>query len=1090
MHCLKILGLLCILIGSIPTAFAVPEVEIDPSFDKLTMGRHLEFFYDESGNQTLDDVRSPAVADLWQSSSKDVPTFGYRKGALWARWAIKDKRNRLDTLILEFTYPQADYVDLFILTPGGTISKQGSGDHRERRLWNMDTRFPSFALPAQSEQTLYFKISGESSQQLPLTLWDVHEYSKEKTQREVFQALYYGALIAMTIYNFLVFFGTGLRVYLAYVCFLISNAIFQTSFSGVGYAVLWRDFPYLNDIGVVSGVAGFGVFANLFAVMLLGFSFKERLVKTSVFYFIASAGLVVLSYLFSGYGLSIRVAIIFCAFPCLSALSIFGFIAWRRKEEVAAWYALAWMTFIIGTLFVPLSALGFLPVNNFTSNAQQIGSAVEFILLSFALAQRIKTLQKRVETEKENALDAEKRAREADTKALAEERTLNEQRDQLVANTSHELRTPLNGMMGLIQAVQNRDGDKLSPASQKSLQGVVQSSKRLAALIGDLLDFSRGQRGHMPLYRGRIDLAPQVETVCDLLAVTLELRPIKLEFKIPPDLPPIEADVNRVQQILFNLLGNALKFTEKGHVIVRAKHDENFVIISVEDTGPGIPPEAQTRIFEAFAQADGGIARRFGGTGLGLAITKQLVEAHGGQMGLKSVPGFGSTFWFSLPISTSDQSPLQSAAHHLLSERVVSLQTQIVAASAGQTEEQSMPSSSPVPLAKNERSLSILVADDEPLNRQVLEELLSLSGHQPILVANGRDALLFIERNSLPDLVLLDVMMPGMSGLEVLSELRKSYNEAELPVLLLTAKALEKDIVQGFELGASDYILKPFVGSEVEARIRHQARLREAMWSSQKAREEGAALRHQLAQTEEQFLHAERLSSIGAATAGIAHDLGNPLHHIRTTLGWIREHSQSLDQSPLLPEPLRPHVQGIVSSTELADKAAKTSSDLTTAIRVAVRTDANTRDLVVLADVIDDILVLLNHKLKHLEVQRDLDRSLSVMGKRSEIIQLIMNLVSNAADALALQDRKCLTIRVSLSDGKVLLSVEDSGPGIPEKIKAMIFEPFYTTKPSGQGTGLGLAVVRTILKHQQGELEVDTSPELGGARFRITMPAA
>jgi C4-dicarboxylate-specific signal transduction histidine kinase len=180
----------------------------------------------------------------------------------------------------------------------------------------------------------------------------------------------------------------------------------------------------------------------------------------------------------------------------------------------------------------------------------------------------------------------------------------------------------------------------------------------------------------------------------------------------------------------------------------------------------------------------------------------------------------------------------------------------------------------------------------------------------------------------------------------------------------------------------------------------------------------------------------------------------------------------------------------MLETIDLADKAAQTAHELTMAIRIAVRTDQGSSELVRLRDVVKDVEALLHHKLRYLEFSAQCPDNLAIRGKRSEMIQLLMNLLSNAADALGEVESKKLSVHVLAKNGRIHLMVEDSGPGVPEKIRSLIFEPFYTTKPTGKGTGLGLAVVKAVTKRAGGELELDASPELGGARFTVILPAA
>ena len=281
----------------------------------------------------------------------------------------------------------------------------------------------------------------------------------------------------------------------------------------------------------------------------------------------------------------------------------------------------------------------------------------------------------------------------------------------------------------------------------------------------------------------------------------------------------MEADENRLQQILHNLVGNAIKFTEDGSVRITAEERDGVVAVTVSDTGIGIPADQHESIFNAFEQGDGSVAREYSGTGLGLTITKQLVELHKGTISLKSEPGKGSQFTFTLPISRAEE----RLAPHLgeASGRGVPVgrlhdSGWDDALTMGAVAEQPMATVA-VPVENTSR---ILIVDDEPVNLKVLENHLRLQGYVVEKASSGSQALEIIQRSKPFDLVILDIMMPKMSGYEVCQKIRQTYPPSSLPIVLLTAKNRVADLVEGFRAGANDYIPKPFSRDELLSRIR------------------------------------------------------------------------------------------------------------------------------------------------------------------------------------------------------------------------------------------------------------------------------
>ena len=1080
---------LVVLFGSARVG-AAELVRVVEGLTELDLGGRLEVAYDSTGALRIEDAMRDAL--VWKASAARVPAFGYRVGAEWARITLDDARSEgSEPLVLEHGYGQTDRIEVYEVAEGRVLERRVAGDQVPLREWSaIAARFPAFELaPRRGPRTLFLRVSGESSHQLPTTLFARSAYDDHRRRDLVAQSLFFGALVIMAAYNALLAVATRSRMYAVYVGYIASYALLSATLAGfLGFAE-WLPRPCVN-LAVTTFIPLVGISSLAFTMELLPIARERPWVHAFrlAALLLASAAI---APAIVGYATSVKFMLAIMA-PWVVTLLGAGLRGALRGERIARLYLLGWSSFVVGCAVIPLRVAGLIPTNFFSVNGMLLGSLVELLVLSFALADRIKALEAKVAAEQAKALAAAHEAVAANERALLEERRLGELRDEFVANTSHELRTPLNGMMGLVQAVILREGEGLGAASKQSLDGVVKSGQRLAALVGDLLDFSRGQRDALRLQRVPTSMKRQATLVLDLLAPTVETRSVALVNDVPEGLDAADADPHRLQQVLFNLVGNAVKFTPTGAITVSAKRTGPTLTVRVSDTGHGIAEEAQTRIFQAFTQADGTIERRFGGTGLGLAIAKQIVEAHGGTIGVISTPGFGATFWFTLPVA-AEAAPLvdDGVLSAVIGDKAEALRKQIEA--AGGANEESAPNE-PLPgFAQAEErpvgdSLEVLVVDDEPVNRQVLVELLGLAGHRVRAAADGVAGLAAVRART-PDLVLLDVMMPGKSGYEVLSELRVHYNEAELTVVLLTAKAQERDLVEGFRRGASDYMLKPFSASEVNARVQHQARLRAAMRATAAAESEGDRLRVTLAQAEEQLLHAERLATLGAATASVAHDLLNPLHHVRTAFGWIGERAERLEQAVEAAPALRQDYDALKKYTSLGAASGANALAIADALRLAARSDAGVSEVVHLENVVRDALVILGHKLRGVRVEQSVDGSVCLRGRRSEALQLVMNLVGNAADALEGSEReKCIRVGISQEEGSVTLVVEDSGPGVPGELQSRIFEPFFTTKPSGVGTGLGLATVRTVVRRWGATLDVGTSDALGGAAFHVRIP--
>jgi len=404
---------------------------------------------------------------------------------------------------------------------------------------------------------------------------------------------------------------------------------------------------------------------------------------------------------------------------------------------------------------------------------------------------------------------------------------LDKLKDEFLANTSHELRTPLNGIIGIAESLIDGATGQLPEPTNFNLALISSSGQRLSSLINDILDFSQLKHKTIQLQIKPVGMREIVSVILTLSQPLVGKKKLQLINSVAPELPPIAADENRLQQILYNLIGNAIKFTESGTVEVSAElvtgnaqsPPNSQLAITVSDTGIGIPEDKLERIFESFEQADGSTAREYGGTGLGLTVAQQLVELHGGKIWVSSTVGVGSQFTFTLPVSESQ--PEFSSRQPRLTEEYRILITPEFAPESSIINSQVLAKSE---FRESER-LKILVVDDEPINIHVIINSLSREKYEITQASNGLEALNMIQSGFKPDLILLDVMMPQMTGYEVCREVRKKYSPLEMPILMLTAKNQTTDLVEAFNLEANDYVTKPFIKKELLARINTQIRL-------------------------------------------------------------------------------------------------------------------------------------------------------------------------------------------------------------------------------------------------------------------------
>ncbi len=387
----------------------------------------------------------------------------------------------------------------------------------------------------------------------------------------------------------------------------------------------------------------------------------------------------------------------------------------------------------------------------------------------------------------------------------AQLREIDQLKDEFLANTSHELRTPLMGITGLAQAMVEDSVDELPERVRSDLGMIHSSGRRLSALVEDILDYSKLQRGNSGFVLAPVEIRALTDVVLTLARPLVGAKKLELVNAVDSDLPGVEADEARIQQILLNLVGNAIKCSELGVIRVSASVAGDELVVRIADSGRGIEAGRLEGIFESSKPEDDNARSESGGNGLGLPISKHLVELHGGRIWVESEPDCGSVFSFTLPLN-------RAVASTMLDELVADTICPQPAAGDGWEKELST------------AGASILVVDDEEVIRRVLEKQLVAEGHRVWSASGGEEALAILSEEEI-DLVLLDVMMPRMSGYELCRKLRERHSLEELPILLLSGMKGERVQVAGFKEGANDFIDKPISRDELLVRVHTHLKL-------------------------------------------------------------------------------------------------------------------------------------------------------------------------------------------------------------------------------------------------------------------------
>lgn len=618
-------------------------------------------------------------------------------------------------------------------------------------------------------------------------------------------------------------------------------------------------------------------------------------------------------------------------------------------------------------------------------------------------------------------------------------------------NISHEFRTPLTLILG---PVEDALADPTGALQREPLAAVHRSALRLLRLVNSLLDFSRIEAGRLKSSFEPTDLAMLTAGLAGSFQSLLESAGLKLTVDCAPLSEPVYVDRSQWEKIVLNLISNAFKFTFAGAIGVRLRQEESEVVLSVTDTGTGIPAHELPRIFERFHRVKGAHGRSFEGTGIGLALVQELVQQHGGRIRAESEVGKGSTFTVSISLGCAHLPADQIAAddHHSASSAVDELDVSPwVKAVSGMR----VPSDVAPPVESNGHRARVLVADDNPDMREYLVRLLS-SHWEVEAVVDGEDALTSALRHP-PDLVLSDVMMPRRDGVALLQALREHPTTATIPVVLLSARAGEDAIVAGLETGADDYLIKPFSARELITRVGTHLEL-------SRMRRAAAEAARELAETREALLQdlEYKNQELEAFSYSVSHDLRAP---VRAIEGFsqilLTEHLAELS-----PEAQR-HLHFV---GEGARRMSQLISDLLKLSRASRAHLA--RDVVDLSTLARRVVVELRHRNPLRSVHGEVADGLEAYGDPGLLAVVLENLIGNAWKFTAHNGEPRIEIGRELQDGEEVFFVRDNGAGFDMAQAAKLFTPFQRlhSDEQFQGTGIGLATVHRVVTRHGGRV--------------------
>jgi signal transduction histidine kinase len=674
-------------------------------------------------------------------------------------------------------------------------------------------------------------------------------------------------------------------------------------------------------------------------------------------------------------------------------------------------------------------------------------------------------------------LDRNKKALEESNQKLKE---LDEIKSRFFANISHELRTPLTLLLAPLETLLQKFNRSLDHETRDVLHTMHSNGMRLLKLINDLLDLVRMESGRMEVKHEALEVTEFIKGLASAARQVADDKRLKLETIVDPALGTVLADRDKLEKIVLNLVFNALKFTPSGgRVELRAEKVAEEFIITVSDTGMGIAEKNLPFVFDRFWQADGSSKRKYQGVGIGLALVKEFTEIQGGKVSVQSAEGKGTTFTVRLPYQKADV----ATEHKRAEEKTAGVSTGTVSSEEWLVNlyrrAELFPAMTPLQESlkpveiggRNGHLPKALVADDEPDMLRFLKS--QLAPHYQVLEAvDGQQA---IEKASqfLPDIILLDMMMPEKDGLQACREIRERTMTSSIPVILLTARADEETKLAALAAGASDFLPKPFSTTELHVRIKNLVQSHNYQRNLTKQNIVLETTIEQLKETELQLVQSEKLASLGRMSAGIIHEINNPLNFATTGLFTLRSKAKYL-----APEHQEEYAE-ILKDVEEGIKRVKT---IVSDLRQFSHPDNSAElDQVEVSEVVASSLRFLSNEWKDLvKIDTSIAEHQTIWANKNKLIHVLVNLLQNSLDALKTKKFEsggpAIAITGRVENGLSVLTIRDNGPGIDAEHLDKIFDPFYTTKDVGEGMGLGLSICHRIVQEFGGKISVKTEP--------------
>ena len=1134
---------LLVLSGLVSTGVHGGSVVIGAEDMEVPLGKHLHYLEDPTGEMTLEGFLGEESQSRLVLSEVDIPSFGLTRSAYWVEFDVTNTGKSDRKMLLEFDYPLLDDIRIFQYINGELKNQYELGDLKPFSERLIDHR--RFLIPLElrkgDKSRIVIRVVTTSSAKVGLTLHGQSYFWQNDGKETGIQGIYFGIMAVMIIYNGFLTISLRSKVYLFYVVYVFAFTISRAILQGWGYQYLWQDLPFFHDKSYILFEGVTTAYVLFFSILFL--DARNSIPRLSMCMYLVgflSIFQAMISF-FLPYELLIKILLI-KSMITMTIMIVAGIIRTKHQSLDGFYFLMAFSILIIGTLLGAFAAAGVIETNFLTIYSEQIGSAAEVILLSLALASRIKrlqeenlliqkeasdTLQQKVDertqdlqaAKKESdaahheAVKAHKEAVEAHIEADAlkqqaihqaeQLKELDQQKTAFFQNMSHELRTPLTLILNPLENLMQKIPEDQDAAI------ATKNSRRLLRLVNQLLDFQKLKAGKKDLNLAPLDISMLTHVCGDYFASACKAK--EVSFSLDQDGKPIThegeplmvmGEIDALEKITFNYLSNALKHTPKGGKIqLGLTTTDDKVRLYVSDTGAGISADDQEKLFQVFSQVDASTTRAYEDSGLGLALVRSLAEEMGGAVGIDSIPGEGSNFWVEFPILTEEAIAKLKAegaygdAHVL--EADFEVKSWLLEEAEGKTGEGDQEEQ----VVTDGDGARILVIDDLGDMRDLIGNSLQKRNYAVLKASNGKLGLEAAKTHQ-PDLIVTDWMMPEMSGPELIKQLKADPSLSTIPVVLLTAKSDEESKIIGSEIGADAFLGKPFNELELASVVKNLIQLT-------------ATNKREVRYMKDLLTQSEKLSQLGRMVSSIGHEISNPISLISMSYEGEAKLLEKLEkdlavifdaddeETKKVGSMFQQQIDEIRDVSSRIHIGSDRLKDLSVALRSQSRMELQATTDVDMTDLIQESILITKGKLKLHQLNESMGDVPAMTCFRSQVGQVLTNLLANAADALnekvsrikkdegsrftgQIAVATLATVRDGISG--VTVSIADNGDGVPEGIREKIFDQFYTTKESGEGTGLGLSLCADIVREHGGTLSVTDDPELGGARFELWLP--